>query len=348
MNVVLRRIDPNVPDPVESRRRAAGRLVRFVYATSIFGLLGFFVVYFGAPLVVLSGPGVVSAPRHVVSLPYLVQVRRMLIVAGAKVTAGQELAEVRSPEEDNIVATYLRSLADVASRSANIRLKSRVAQESLNAARSYMSLTEDVARRIEASPTAATMAYRIQILREQALARKAVASQEAEVAESATLLAELNAFRDRVQQHVDEVERDFGGGRILAPIDGIVSTELAYAGQSLVAGKPIAEILDPNDIFVDWFIPSTRLFDPKVGSKVFVLFGNRRLPGTVTEILPLSAVYSGAQPILGIRQATQIARIRFNRGTAPPALNSTVQIHMYYTDLARRIAGGLAWLFGFT
>ena len=50
MDVTINRLDPNVPDPVESRRRAAGRLVRFVYATIVFGVLGFFVVYFGAPL----------------------------------------------------------------------------------------------------------------------------------------------------------------------------------------------------------------------------------------------------------------------------------------------------------
>ena len=28
MNVTINRLDPNVPDPVESRRRAAGRFVR--------------------------------------------------------------------------------------------------------------------------------------------------------------------------------------------------------------------------------------------------------------------------------------------------------------------------------
>ena len=33
MNVTINRLDPNVPDPVESRRRAAGRFVRFAYAT---------------------------------------------------------------------------------------------------------------------------------------------------------------------------------------------------------------------------------------------------------------------------------------------------------------------------
>jgi len=43
-------------------------------------------------------------------------------------------------------------------------------------------------------------------------------------------------------------------GHVFAPIAGIVSTGLAHVGQSLVAGTPIAEILDPTDIFVDWYV----------------------------------------------------------------------------------------------
>ncbi len=94
MNVAINRLDPNLPDPVESRRRAAGRLVRIAYATMCSACIAFFVVYFGAPLVFLSGPGTVTAPRYVVSLPYTVQVTRMNVMRGATVKAGEEIAEV--------------------------------------------------------------------------------------------------------------------------------------------------------------------------------------------------------------------------------------------------------------
>jgi hypothetical protein len=43
--------------------------VRIAYATAVFGVVGFFVVYFGAPFVFLRGPGTVTSARHVVSLP---------------------------------------------------------------------------------------------------------------------------------------------------------------------------------------------------------------------------------------------------------------------------------------
>src|SRR5262245_5924936 len=183
MDVKINRLDPNVPDPVESRRRAAGRFVRIAYETIVFGLVAFFVIYFGAPLVFLSGPGIVTSPRFVVSLPFTVQVNQMKLVPGGVVKAGQEIAEVISPEQDSIVATYMRALADISGRTAELRIKARVAQESLEASRSYLKVTEEAAERIDAMATA-TVTFRMEVLRERASARQAVGAQEAEVAES--------------------------------------------------------------------------------------------------------------------------------------------------------------------
>jgi len=344
--VTINRLDPNVPDPVESRRRAAGRFVRIAYATIVFGVLAFFVIYFGAPFVYLGGPGTVSSPRHVVSLPYTVQVSRMNLLPGATVKAGDEIAEVLSPEQDSIVATYMRALADITGRTAEMRIKARAAQESLEAARSYMRAAEDAAEHVGAM-SAATVTFRMEVLRERASARKAVASQEAEVAESAIQLASLDEFIQQLRGRLDEVERHFGRGRVLAPVAGIVSTGLADVGQSLVAGTPIAEILDPGDIFVDWYIPNVRLIDPNVGQEVLVLFGNRRIPGKIVQLLPVSGVYAGSQQLLARdRPATQIARIRFDPDASPPPLNSSVDVRMHYTELSARVANALVRLFG--
>ncbi len=118
-------------------------------------------------------------------------------------------------------------------------------------------------------------------------------------------------------------------------------------GQSLVAGTPIAEILDPQDVFVDWYVPSARLFDPQVGNEVVVLYGNLRISSRVAEILHLSDVYTPrASPVLRDRAATQIVRVRFNSNAEAPPLNSTVNVHMYYSDLMLHVARGLSRLLG--
>jgi len=187
------------------------------------------------------------------------------------------------------------------------------------------------------------------MLRERALAQKTVAGQEAEVEEATIQLASLDEFGGQLRQHLDGLERNFDGGRILAPISGIVADAPAIEGQSVVAGTPIAEILSPNDLFVIWYVPNERFADPEVGRKVVVLFGRRRLEGTITEILPLSDSYGESQSsIVRVPTATQIARVRLGPNVTPPALKSTVSVHMYYSDLAASIATGLAQLFAFT
>ena len=127
MNITINRLDPNVPDPVESRRRAASRFVRIAYAVIVFDVVGFFIVYFGAPFVYLSGPGTVTSKRYVVSLPFTVQVNQTKLIPGATVKAGDEIAQVLSPEQHSIVATYMRALADIppARRSCASRRGSR-------------------------------------------------------------------------------------------------------------------------------------------------------------------------------------------------------------------------------
>jgi multidrug resistance efflux pump len=185
------------------------------------------------------------------------------------------------------------------------------------------------------------------MFRERALARKTLVSQEAEIAEAAVQLASLDEFGRQLGDRLEKVEHSFAQGRVFAPVAGIVSTNLAHVGESLAAGTPIAEILDQADVFVDWYVPNERLEDPRVGNEVIVLFGNRRIFGRIAEILPVSAVYPGtSSSMVRERTATQIARIRFDPGEEPPALNSTVYVHMYYSRFVARIAVMLTHLFG--
>ena len=270
----------------------------------------------------------------------------MNLAPGATVKAGEQIGQVLSPEQDSIVATYMRALADIAGRTAELRIRARVARDSLEAAHAYLRVTEEAVKRIDAASTG-TVTFRMDVLRERASAGKAVVSQEAEVAESATQLASLDEFIKTLRARLNEVEGQFGHGRVFAPIAGIVSTGLANAGQSLVAGTPVAEILDPTDIFVDWYIPNERLINPKVGNEVLVLFGNRRISGRIAQILPVSGVFAGTQQLLvRDRPATQIGRIRFDPATVPPPLNSTVYIHMHYSNFSARVGDVLIRLFG--
>src|SRR5260370_41983610 len=98
---------------------------------------------------------------------------------------------------------------------------------------------------------------------------------------------------------------------------------------------------------ISGIVNNPRLVDPEVGNEVSVLFGNRRIPGKISQILPVSAVYPGSQQLLTRdRPATQIARIRFDPGAVPPPLNSSVGVsHALHRAFRprRQPAGSYLW-----
>jgi HlyD family secretion protein len=126
-------------------------------------------------------------------------------------------------------------------------------------------------------------------------------------------------------------------------------SKLAFArAASLIRERFLAgTILQSDGVRMDWYIPNERLIDPRVGNEVYVLFGNRRIPGKIAQILPVSGVYAGTQQLLARdRPATQIARIRFDPDALPPPLNTTVDVRMHYTEFFASVANVLVRLFG--
>ncbi|NBJ13110.1 HlyD family secretion protein [Microvirga arsenatis] len=349
MNLQLHRLDPYIPDPVESRRSPAGRVVRLIYALGVLSVIGFFVVRFGAPAVMLSGPGVVSAPREIVSLPYIVQVQRMEVEQGAKVRAGTPIALVRSPQVNETRSNITRAIADLTSREADLRVKARIARDTLDAVRSRLRIADDTLRRFEASSNqeSASLVYRTEVYRERAQAIQNVVALESEAAEASTQLSRLAETRQEIQAQLERLDKDFDGGRVLAPVTGIIATRLTRAGETVVAGSSIAEIFQAGDIYIDWYIPDFRLVDPQPGQKVFVVLGKTRALGTIDEVLPISDTFDTHRgSILREPPAGQVARVRLDPGVQAPALNSRVYVHMYYTSLTDRLARAIVRILG--
>lgn len=152
-------------------------------------------------------------------------------------------------------------------------------------------------------------------------------------------LLRLATTRQEIESQLHRTQKEFAGGRVLSPVDGIVATHPARAGETILAGSSIAEIFQAGEVYVDWYIPDFRLVDPQPGYRVVVGLGRIRALGTIGEILPISDTFEGRRStILREPQRGQIARIRLDPGVPSPTLNATVQVYMYYTDLAGSIA----------
>src|SRR5437764_11772838 len=82
-----------------------------------------------------TGPDfcLIFAPRKATmsqrsSLPHPAESISRVLTADT-IKAGEEIAEAISPDQDRIVATYMQALADITGRTAELRIKARVAQE---------------------------------------------------------------------------------------------------------------------------------------------------------------------------------------------------------------------------
>ena len=74
---------------------------------------------------------------------------------------------------------------------------------------------------------------------------------------------------------------------IISPLDGVVVTKHASAGEIVAAGAPILTVADLDDVWVRLFIPLPRLGEVALGQRVEVTtdaFPDRVFTGTVTEI----------------------------------------------------------------
>ena len=146
---------------------------------------------------------------------------------------------------------------------------------------------------------------------------------------------------------MDAVERSFAGGKVFAPIAGVVATNVAYVGQSLwLARQSPRSSIQPTSSSTGtsptrgWSTPGTMI-------RSWWYSATGEFPAQSVDILPVSDIYAGRQPRFGRdRQATQIARIRFNEDAHAPPLNSTVTFTCTTQASSPATAERLIWLFG--
>ncbi len=340
----MRRIDPDIPDPVESRRASSGRIVRFIYGVSVLALVAFVVIRFGGPLVYLSGPGIVSAPRLIVSHPVVVRVDNVAVEPGDRVEEDDIIATVQSPQVDETVSTLMQALSDVTGRQADLQMRVSIAANSIDAAQARLEVAEESIQRFEQSPSSVSgsVIFRQQIYRERAEARQVLAALQAEASEGQAQIDRLVGTQRRLEDEIERVRSSFDEGRVLAPASGIVSERLAHEGETVVTGSPIAEIMVDNAAYIDWYLPNFRLVEPQVGQHAFVIFGQARLSGTIEAILPIAEVYRH-QPtsFIASSQLGQVARVRLDRPEQRLALGSAVRVRMYYIELLDHFWSGV-------
>ena len=321
---------PNLPDPVLSRRATAGTFLRMVYASIVLGLAAFLAWQLIRPMIYTQSAGSVVAPYYVVSTPFTARIVELSVKPGERVTAGQVVATVHSPEIDTLRANLLNSVAEQVNKEADLRIRLLVASSSLESARLRAQSADECGAQLEKYPDDVTSVFKAQVLRECAQAAAELAKIEAEIAETSKQIDAVRLAREDIEGVKVFVDDAFNEGEQLAPIDGVVANHAANPGQSVTAGTSIVEIYDPSDLYVQWVMSADRRTQPQVGAPVYVLDGNRIMRATIARVYPISEDAPDGNTIFARPKAGQLVRIELIDAERYPAYMTDVEVRYNY------------------
>ena len=228
----------------------------------------------------LFGIGTVEARRSYLIGPTSAgRVRRVLVDVGDAVKAGQLLAEMEPVDLDARVA---------AATAAAERGRSAVegAEAQARDARSRQALATVEARRIEALGTAGAAS-------QSAVDSARQAQQSADARVLAAEAAWAGARRDlaRLDADIGTVQQQRGNLRLLAPVDGVVTSRAAEPGSTVIAGQAVLELEDPRSIWITVRLDQGRSAGLSAGLPAVITRRadpSKALPGSVVRVEPTS------------------------------------------------------------
>ncbi len=230
-----------------------------------------------------------TKPRRVIAAPFEARIREIDVRPGDRVEAGAPLARLQS-------ASMMRAISELEIQYTS--LKTRITQ--LEGRRSIISQTLPTARLIEKE--AKTYFDRVQSLvavgnANAARVQETSVAYYTAVSNRASLAAELAAVKQEILENrttlqttvqaLERIQGVYAGGKIVAPVSGIVGPTVVSVGEVLVAGKPILDI-HYGTSHVLAYLPSEYHFAVSAGERVQVIAGGRSMSGEVAEVLPVA------------------------------------------------------------
>jgi len=341
-----RRFDLDIPDPVESRRTTSGRIVRLIYSLGVLSIALYLAWHFGKGMIFLEGPGMITAPRYVVSKSFISRVNSLDVKPGTMVSKDQIIGQIISFEVDTYITNLIKILVDQYAVDSELRVRLSVSENTLESAKKRLSAAQDMVKQLDAGPKgAATLLYRSDIFREQASAELTVAQSSAELAEANQQRKRLADAQKVLEDRLASFREEFNDGLLTAPVNGIVGAKIADIGETIIPGNAIIEIFDDRTRYIEWNIPPNRLVDPVIGSLVFINDGATVSEGHVTEVLSLSGSFTGTKgSVFSPTEYGQVARVVTTDPKAMQNLNTRVTVRMNYVSYMNIIARYMGWI----
>lgn len=335
----INRLQPSLPSPVADRRTTSGSLVRFLYATGLIAITGYFIYFFGHYLIFFEGPGVVVVDVKAISLPYTVQIKTIHIEPGMQVLNGDEIASVYSPDVTIEISRLMSSIAALEVQREELTTKALIADASIHYAEIRNGAAISAEKKILTSQqNSLNTSFKLEVIREAALANQTAKTLFIEKERAKTEIETIDGLLTSLREQLTRAKADYHDGRVLSPISGVVGARVAHAGETLIPGQNIAEVYDRKECYIRWLMPYAKWHQAKINDKVYVVFGNNYLSGFVSDVSPVSdLIESKRTSILREPEQGQLVRIKLDNITAAPPVGAPVIVRMTYFASIDRI-----------
>lgn len=330
------RLRPRADTLSNDVRRNTVIWTRVVYLGILLGLGLWFGDFLFGSYLYLKSEGMVIAPSATLATEYPATVRNVSVREGDRVTAGQRIAGISSQQVSESIARLTSELARLRAQEAQLRIQSDKNASLVKLATERSQLASQTRARYEELQRKGIlpMDKRMAALESEYRSQFDAGALQAETDAIEQQLARLAPAIDKAEAALANLERLYGTGEVVAPIDGIVGRRNVEAGAVITSGEVLAEIYG-NDTYVLAYLPTGTLYSVKAGDRVIVEWGVRSAPGRITAIEPLAmALPKEFQTAFKPVARNQLLRIEFDnesdskgdRTTLPP-LFTKVGIH---------------------
>ena len=213
------------------------------------------------------------------------RVDSVLVDEGDKVRAGQPIATL----ESNLIEPQVeeQTAAVAQSKAALDRALNGPTCEELARARINYEAAETDRRRMEGLLNAGAIS---QQQYDASNVKAATAQQTLKELEKGTRPEDIAAARAQLRGQEERLEflrHQLSETQILAPADGVIQSIDLRPGDLVEAGRPVAKLLEPNEIWVRVYVPEPQLGSVRQGQNAWVTvdtWPDRKFPGKVVEI----------------------------------------------------------------
>jgi multidrug resistance efflux pump len=292
------------------------RWSRYVYLACLLSFFAFIANILFGSYVWLRADGLISADRSVVRAAYEAQVVRIDVAPGQRVLAGQSIGQVFSPRLAEQMAVVSARLAELQSRSSELRVRLQTAQALVAVARDRKVKADEVLQRVERlrREGMALISHHSVALNDHYTATQEKTRNEVELRVMRQQLDMVRVSQQEAGAALAELKRHHNHGSLVAPTDGMVGPQVAKVGDIVSSSEHAAEVLAPP-AYVLAYLETGTLYKVRPGNRVKVVSGFNEGRGTVTEVLPMTVRLPGEfQKAFSAAGQGQVAKITLDPG----------------------------------